>query len=313
MGRQQTKNKQENRKKSTPAPKTASASWVDNLRFVATENEEGASGGANDHDSSAPVPTISILSWNVLAEAYCSRHSQVHLPKQYQKVVFSKSRRRELILNILTKLCVENAVDVVCLQELDLPEVSERLQSLGYAEGVETPRVVGGGSGGRTDACAVYVRGRGCTVGDEHGNTSQWQLVDHEILRLDDLATLSTAAAAERGEEGWTADTPGGATACNTQGMQMSLLRRNMAVLVRLRDTVSNQTIVVANAHLFWNPGFEYVKVRRCKFCAWSGRFKRYDCSTDYRSLSFQCSSIFAAVPSALYFAASGAVSKWTE
>ena len=46
--------------------------------------------------------------------------------------------------------------------------------------------------------------------------------------------------------------------------MQMSLLRRNMAVLVRLRDTVTGTTVVVANAHLFWNPGFEYVKVLVC-------------------------------------------------
>jgi hypothetical protein len=46
------------------------------------------------------------------------------------------------------------------------------------------------------------------------------------------------------------------------QGLQHGFLRKNVALLVRLRHKETGRTVVIANAHLFWNPSFEYVKVR---------------------------------------------------
>jgi mRNA deadenylase 3'-5' endonuclease subunit Ccr4 len=267
MGRHQKKSKKTTKKKKAfkdnNSTTARSDSWVDNVRFQVIE-------GKDDDDSTKSTSTLpttlSIISWNVLAEAYCSRYSQVHLPVQYQKVVFSKSKRKERIVAVLEQLCSsENSVDVACLQEVDLPEIGATLRSIGYT-GVETPCVVGGGAGGRTDACALYVR-----------STARWQLVDHEIVRLDDLATLSTSTSSTANEsttslENQYKKSSNAATAnsdtSNVQGMQMSLLRRNMAVIARLQDTVSKQTVLVANAHLYWNPGFEYVKVRIAFACS---------------------------------------------
>ena len=55
----------------------------------------------------------------------------------------------------------------------------------------------------------------------------------------------------------------GNSSCSNIQGIQQSLLRRNMAIMIRLQHVVyPERTIIVINAHLFWNPAFEYVKVR---------------------------------------------------
>lgn len=357
-----TKSARSSSSRSSSSKTNSNPSWVDSIQFVSLEqhaivgvveeekDEEGvvdiiATSNRSDQNDevnavtvvppstvpvamTTPAITLSILSWNVLAEAYCSRYSQVNLPVQYQKVVFNKTKRKELILRVLQQMLCEdenenannstgNTIDVVCLQEVDLPEIGDLFlqkpqqqqqtqpQSSSssmptYCAGVETPRVVGGGAGGRTDSCAVYVR-----------TQCHWELVDHELVRLDDLATLSssssslpllpscvaaaTAAASatvepdtgesnndapaslnggggggsntNNGQGSSSSSTAGNNINSNVQGMQMSLLRRNMAVLVRLRHRLTNQTVVVANAHLYWNPGFEYVKVCVCVVC----------------------------------------------
>lgn len=238
-----------------------SGCWVDKVRLETVD--------ANDV-SNVSVDTVSIISWNVLAEAYCSRHSQVHLPVQYQKVVFSKRRRKELLLRTLERLlCIRTGkdipIDVICLQEVDLPEIGDTLRTVGYV-GVETPRVVGGGAGGRSDGCAVYVRestGTAPDVDDNDGTSEcRWQLVDHEIVRLDDLATLSSTTNDTITSKESDVKSSAVNTNSNVQGMQMSLLRRNMGLIVRLRNLITGKTIIIANAHLYWNPGFEYVKVQ---------------------------------------------------
>jgi Endonuclease/Exonuclease/phosphatase family len=276
-------------------------SWVNRLRFVTIEN-------CLHHDKVDPqstvvavVPTtISILSWNVLAEAYCSRHSQVQLPTQFQRVVFNSVKRKARILEVLEQLCTDEWLDVVCLQEVDMPEIKEKMISLGYFDYVETPRIVGGGAGGRTDGCAVYVRNGShhssetksaqrrddaankvpvdrCNS-DDFGSVSgkvsspmHWKMTDSEIVRLDDLATLSSAASSTDPNQTETqtqsaSDKLKSSSYANIQGIQTSFLRRNMALIVRLCNTVTQETIIIANAHLYWNPGFEYVKVHLQKW-----------------------------------------------
>ena len=48
----------------------------------------------------------------------------------------------------------------------------------------------------------------------------------------------------------------------NSSGVQSSFCRKNMGLLVRLQQQPSKREIVVAVAHLYWNPVFKYVKVR---------------------------------------------------
>ena len=48
----------------------------------------------------------------------------------------------------------------------------------------------------------------------------------------------------------------------NLQGIQSSFIQKNMALLVKLEKKLNNQRVVAAILHLFWNPQYDYVKVR---------------------------------------------------
>ena len=308
-------------------------SWVDRLGWVPVEDHDGddeqeeessiphpgsSNDDSDDHTRATTSPTISIISWNILAEAYCSRRSHPELPKIFQKRVFDPLQRRERLVRVLTRLILRHdnnndPPDVLCLQEWDLPQVlGPVLQQHGYTNVAETPRVVGGGSGGRTDACVVYVRtaekfssslhhhhldkeDTAATTTTKNNNDTKcggcWEVVEHEIVRFDDLATLASTStpkvklrangesgsSSSRGADNDETNTTPTTTAAadlqlntveldafcgnNLQGIQRSFLRRNMGLLVRLRHVPTQRTVIVANAHLYWNPGFEYVKV----------------------------------------------------
>lgn len=240
------------------------------------ENDNDNIQNKNDqqrHSTVEEQEDLSIITWNVLAEAYCSRRSHCNLPRLFQKHVFHHPTRRARIRHILNLLVSDSGlnVDVLCLQEVDLPEIGAYLRKCGYV-GVETPRVVGGGAGGRTDACAIYVRQQQTNDDALIQRQGQWELIQHEIVRLDDLATLSSSNTQAMStatnskmipEQISRTDVKIPFAGSNLQGMQQSFLRRNMGLIVRLRHLITGRTVVVANAHLYWNPGFEYVKVRR--------------------------------------------------
>lgn len=234
MAKKQAK-KKARRKTHRSFPETsARASWVDRVSF--------------DSNGEQTVPddgtlSLSLISWNILAHSYCSRTSQRGLPAEYQKIVFHGSRRRQRIMEILERLVSEEA-DILCLQEVDMVEVSDALRKLGW-EGIETPRQKnGGGSGTRVDSCVVF-------VDPEH-----WRIKEHQVVEYDDLASLLSHP---------TSGTPGAnrlsnLALTNLQGLKQSFLRRNVGLLVRLEDVHTGQTFVLANTHLFWNPNYEYIK-----------------------------------------------------
>lgn len=191
--------------------------WVDRIGFYPVDDSEN-----NYHEEQEAATAISIISWNILANSYCSRRSQSNLPAAYQSTVFSPHRRKALICRCLRKL---NA-DVICLQEVDFDDVRTTLQSKGFT-GVETPRSQkGGGIGGRVDSCVVYVQ------------DTDWTILEDELIRLDDLAFLSS-------DSGSVSDINSNN---NIQGIQQSFLRRNVALLVRIQHRRTKQTVVVANA-----------------------------------------------------------------
>lgn len=188
--------------------------WVDRIDFCPVHcnlQEEGTA--------------LSIISWNILANSYCSRRSQRNLPAAYQSAVFSPHRRKALLCKCLRNL----DADVICLQEIDVDHVKTTLQTKGFV-GIETPRSQkGGGIGGRVDSCGVYIR------------DADWRIVDDELIRLDDLAFLSSDICSTLNQH----------NASTIQGVQQSFLRRNVALLVRIQHRRTLQTVVVANAYVF--------------------------------------------------------------
>jgi mRNA deadenylase 3'-5' endonuclease subunit Ccr4 len=190
--------------------------WVDRIDFYPVDAKEYPQQSTE----------ISIISWNILANSYCSRRSQSNLPAAYQSTVFSPHRRKALICRCLRQL----KADVICLQEVDMDDVGDTLRNEGYV-GVETPRSQkGGGSiGGRVDSCVVYVQ------------NANWMILEDELVRLDDLAFLSSDTCS-------VPDQISSSNNGNIQGIQQSFLRRNVALLVRIQHRRTKQTVVVANA-----------------------------------------------------------------
>jgi mRNA deadenylase 3'-5' endonuclease subunit Ccr4 len=196
------------------------------------------------------VPSFTVVSWNVLAEAYTTRRSHPHLPLSYQSVVFDRRKRRALLQQTLHRLATmaDGGVDIFCLQEVDLPEqVTHYLQhSLGY-QACQTPtNKAGGGIAGRVDACAICF------------STRQFEFLDYDrfppqVVHLDDIASLG------RTKPTATRRSASSSLACS--GLSSSFLRHNMALMVALRHKSTQQPVVLVNAHLYWHPGFEYVKL----------------------------------------------------
>jgi mRNA deadenylase 3'-5' endonuclease subunit Ccr4 len=69
------------------------------------------------------------------------------------------------------------------------------------------------------------------------------------LIWFDDLATLGQSTGTN-------------SHISNLQGLSTSFLRWNVALVCRLQHVESNnKTIIVANAHCYWNPEYSYVKL----------------------------------------------------
>ena len=210
---------------------------------------------------------ISIISWNVLADGYCTMRSHQHLPLKFQRHVFDRPQRqhhvRQTLKHVLTPLA-----DILCLQEVDEPlGIHPCMTELGY-DGIATPTSAGG-KDGRIDSCALYYR------------PDVWTLIQSEIIRLDDIATMCTRKRSttrsrnsnnnsnnhdNNNDNTWnspfTSSHPTSTTTSNLQGLQSSFCRKNMGLLARLQHAqYKHRQIVVGVVHLYWNPAYEYVKL----------------------------------------------------
>jgi mRNA deadenylase 3'-5' endonuclease subunit Ccr4 len=202
--------------------------WVDDLKWMPSSNHQEV-----NQQSDA---MFSIISWNVLADSYCSYRSHRNLPLKFQRHVFDGNQRQHHVRQALRRFtsCLGGEEPILALQEVDGPlMVMDTLKKLGYA-GLESPTSKGG-KNGRVDACGLYYP-------KEH-----WKLLKEETLRLDDLASLRSSSAVPPSARN------------NLQGLQTSFLRKNMALLVRLVHKKTNREIVMAVLHLYWNR--EYFSV----------------------------------------------------
>jgi len=74
----------------------------------------------NEEDTaSSSSSSLSLISWNVLADAYCSKRSHPHLPACFQRHVFDPQKRQARIRKVLQQFIHDMAPDVICLQEVD--------------------------------------------------------------------------------------------------------------------------------------------------------------------------------------------------
>ena len=64
---------------------------------------------------------ISIISWNVLADAYCSRSSHKNLPSKFQSRVFNRNQRQHQVRQTLRLFDTKLSPDMITLQEVDPP------------------------------------------------------------------------------------------------------------------------------------------------------------------------------------------------
>ena len=69
---------------------------------------------------------ISIISWNVLADAYCSRSSHKNLPSKFQSRVFNRKQRQHQIRQTLRLFDSRLSPDLVALQEVGPPLEGKR-------------------------------------------------------------------------------------------------------------------------------------------------------------------------------------------
>jgi mRNA deadenylase 3'-5' endonuclease subunit Ccr4 len=227
--------KKHTKKSNKPVTLELPPSWVDHLDWLPVGEKD-----TDSTDSAIDSHDISILSWNVLADAYCTFRSHPHLPLKFQRHVFDRPQRQHHVRRTLKMLAP--MADLMALQEVDSPlGVEGCMQELGY-QGLQTPTSAGGNDG-RVDSCALY------------WNSQHYSCLEHEIVRLDDIAIMCTGS--EETIEGATSLT----TMSNLSGVQSSFCRKNMGLLVRLQHQPSKREIVVAVVHLHWNPVYEYVKV----------------------------------------------------
>jgi mRNA deadenylase 3'-5' endonuclease subunit Ccr4/uncharacterized protein with PIN domain len=247
----------------------------DDDEFVSENEEEKDDCSENSnfdrHQAAEESPedpnSIKIVSWNVLADSYCNRSSHRDLPMKYQAVVFDRKKRPYLVRKTLKYLTNTLRPDLVCLQEVDPPlGIAKVMSEMDY--GVCETIASKDGRNGRVDSCGLYY----CN--------QLWTCLEHETIRLDDLAMLRSGTVEEseavtrklysRSSSSFGENNNGknNGRSSSLQGLQCSFIRKNVTLLARLEHKVTKQQIVVAVAHLFWNPHYEYVKLCQMHYVA---------------------------------------------
>ena len=280
---------------------------------------------------------FNILSFNVLAESYLTPRSHPGLPPHHAEVAFHPPKRREVLVQTLQrfagkckgratepkkgeedaeKLVDADRFDILCLQEVDLPDLIFPLMAnwgYGCVHALDHYASVPSSDGARNgdDANSANVsnqttaktkpsRGKArpkpksdtCAI---FYSTDRFRLVASQIVEFDDLAggpalgkdepprTKSGIGRARRGR--------GGAPTQALSGMIQSYRRRNRAVVAVLevvedgthetdgKSSVGTQSrrrrrICVSNGHLYWHPGYEYVKLSQAKY--WTQKVEEF-------------------------------------
>jgi uncharacterized protein with PIN domain/mRNA deadenylase 3'-5' endonuclease subunit Ccr4 len=107
---------------------------------------------------------------------------------------------------------------------------------------------------------------------------NKFTLVNYEIIRFDDLATLQqpkNLGGDKRNEKDLAMMTYNNIQSYNNSnnttppeltGMVRSFLRRNCAIVAHLKSIRTNESIYVTSVHIYWHPAYEYVKLCQAKY-----------------------------------------------
>lgn len=87
------------------------------------EDDENIDDGMveNENENEQVLHDFSIICWNVLADAYCSRSSHKNLPSKFQSRVFNRSQRQHHVRQTLRLFDTKLSPDLIALQEVDPP------------------------------------------------------------------------------------------------------------------------------------------------------------------------------------------------
>lgn len=258
--------------------------WTNSLTIQPLNNE------THDNHEERKLK-INILSFNILAESYLTPGSHQNLPDCYANVVFNKEKRRELLCDTIKKLA--EIFDILCLQEVDHflhPLLVACLKPMGfgfvyYPRGNNATPILSDDcihlkdekheklknkilKDARSDGCATFYK------------LDKWSCVDYDIVQFDDLAddsrtSLLNVNSDDNNNTVKSKDAPKYVSSkTSLPGIISSYRRRNAAVIIRLKHKLSpqvrlpdkQQEVIVANTHLYWHPGYEFVKLSQAHY-----------------------------------------------
>lgn len=181
-------------------------------------------------DSSPASEILSVLSYNILCDKYATKSHYGYTPSD----VLSWDFRREVILNELK----DHDADIVCLQEVDRESFDEYFRqelAVNDYRGVFWPKTraktMAEKDAKLVDGCATFYKG------------SKYVCLDKVVI---DFANTAINRPDMKGEH----DT-----------FNRVMPRDHVAVVTFLENRMTGSRMIVGNAHIFWDPAFEDVKV----------------------------------------------------
>ena len=201
---------------------------------------------------------MSILCWNILAESFLTRRSHPGLSMESQTIVFNFEKRLKLLVHQLTHFITTTKFDILCLQEVDLrPQFETHVfQPLGYQSIHATRPTTTTTTTTTTSSSSTTMNG--CMIAF---HTTKYKLLDSKVIHFDNLTQSSSSSSISNDD-----DPSKRSSSSSLCGMIASYNRRNTGLLVLLQHKKSGSIVCIANAHLYWNPGYEYVKLSQCKY-----------------------------------------------
>jgi mRNA deadenylase 3'-5' endonuclease subunit Ccr4 len=159
----------------------------------------------------------------------------------------------------------------------DIPRTGDEESTAGPAVPVSEPP--GKRKQKRCDGCATFYK------------LSKWKCVNYEVINFDSLAEDDRPPLREDFSSKAAGDSDASSTLKVSEeaskpkykrkskklnalsGIVASYRRRNAALLIELKrndpqflKTVETQNVIIANAHLYWHPGYEYVKLSQAHY-----------------------------------------------
>ena len=181
-------------------------------------------------DTSPASEILSVLSYNILCDKYATKSHYGYTPSD----VLSWDYRREIILNELR----DHDADIVCLQEVDRESFDEyfrRELAVNDYRGMFWPKTraktMAEKDAKLVDGCAIFYKG------------SKYICLDKILV---DFANTAINRPDMKGEH----DT-----------FNRVMPRDHVAVVTFLENRMTGSRMIVGNAHIFWDPAFEDVKV----------------------------------------------------